>query len=237
MFPCQATVALATLWFTAPIPLPPLLRQPMFRPAVGLLSLAGRCTAVLQGHADGVTCIAAIPETSRLVSGSVDKSIRVWDYAAASGGACLHTMVGHTGRINALVVVAPSVVASASGDRTLRYWDCDRGGCVHTQLAHTGDVTVVQSLHDSRRRLVTASWDQTIRVWRGFASVKRCSTLDSHTNTITRVGASPDGSVVVSSSHDCTLRIWDADTGACLRELAGHTAHVNSFEVGRSRQP
>jgi len=45
------------------------------------------------------------------------------------------------------------------------------------------------------------------------------------------VSVSPDGRRAVSGSRDKTLRVWDLETGACLRTLEGHSDGVNSVSV------
>jgi F-box and WD-40 domain protein 1/11 len=34
---------------------------------------------------------------------------------------------------------------------------------------------------------------------------------------------------IVSGSNDCKIKVWDAQTGACLRTLVGHTALVRAL--------
>ena len=45
---------------------------------------------------------------------------------------------------------------------------------------------------------------------------------------VTSVAFSSDGMKIVSSSHDNSVRVWDASTGMQLKELKGHTSWVYS---------
>ena len=61
------------------------------------------------------------PDGTRIVSGSGDKTIRLWD---ASTGEERHTLKGHTGGVHS-VSFSPDGkrIASGSSDRTIRLWD------------------------------------------------------------------------------------------------------------------
>ena len=52
--------------------------------------------------------------------------------------------------------------------------------------------------------------------------------LEGHTSYVYSAVYSPDGRSIVSASWDDTVRIWDSDTGECLRVLEGHTSTVRS---------
>jgi WD40 repeat protein len=45
---------------------------------------------------------------------------------------------------------------------------------------------------------------------------------------VTACAWSPDGRRIVSASYDQSLRLWDAESGACLRTFAGHTNGVSA---------
>ncbi|KAJ6564303.1 WD40-repeat-containing domain protein, partial [Mycena capillaripes] len=93
---------------------------------------------------------------------------------------------------------------------------------------HTNWVTSVAFSPDGKR-IVSGSYDHTVRIWDAETGAALREPLEGHTNSVTSVAFSPDGNRIVSGSYDATVRIWDAETGAALREpLEGHTDWVTS---------
>lgn len=86
-------------------------------------------------------------------------------------------------------------------------------------IGHTGNVTLV-ALHPDGRRAISASYDQTIRLW-DLNTGSLIHTFSGHTDFVTYIALTLDGRRVVSASHyDSTLRIWDIETGALLKNLS-----------------
>jgi hypothetical protein len=79
------------------------------------------------------------------------------------------------------------------------------------------------------RRLVSGSWDNTLRLWDAATGKPIGPPLQGHTNSVLSVAFSPDGRRIVSGSVDNTLRLWDAATGKPIGPpLQGHTSWVYS---------
>ena len=77
------------------------------------------------------------------MSGSDDKTLKVWDLATKK---CLATLQGHSNTVTS-VAVSPTGrrVVSASRDKTLKVWDVATGKCVATLNGHSKDVRCAAS--------------------------------------------------------------------------------------------
>jgi phospholipase A-2-activating protein len=132
--------------------------------------------------------------------------------------------------------------ATASRDCSIALWDLDpeTARLPSTPLAllrgHDHFVNALTFVDD--RTIVSASSDQTLRVWSLAAPSKPSCTavLKGHGNSVCDLTVIPGTRRVVSSSWDMTARVWDIEAGACLHVLKGHTAAVwaaHSLDDGR----
>lgn len=178
---------------------------------------------ILRGHEDIVTSVATNAKQNVIVSGSWDRSLRVWD---TESGRCFMTLKGHNNYISGICFCDSRQVVTSSGDTTLRIWDIQQGDCVRTLEGHSDEVACVSS-NEGGKLIVSGGKDKTVRIWN--RSTGEClHVLYGHTKTVNGVYISNDDSIVASASWDNTIRIWNAKSGKCVNVLKGHTRDVKS---------
>ena len=184
----------------------------------------GKPVATLTGHSGpkcAVLALAILPDGC-LVSGSQDKTIRIWD---VSSGICIAVLTGHTDSINTLVVLKNGNIVSGSNDNTIRIWDALTTKCIAIYSENNSPVRALTLLPNGQ--LVSGSNDNIIRIW--DISTGRCtSTLMGHTSFVLALTVLSNGRLA-SGSNDKTVRIWDMPSGKCILILVGHSFGVQSI--------
>jgi WD40 repeat protein len=160
------------------------------------------------------------PDGKRVVSGSADRTVQVWD-AMTGDNSLIYR--GHTDEINSVSWWSEvRLIASGSKDNTVRVWDSGNGNTETIYKGHTQPLrTVVWA--PSGSLIASGGDDKTVQVWDGITQAS-VSTYTGHTDVVWAVDWSPDGKRVVSASQDKTVQVWDAKTGNNILIYKGHTA-------------
>ncbi|KAF8834268.1 WD40 repeat-like protein [Paxillus ammoniavirescens] len=170
---------------------------------------------VFEGHEHWVNCACFYPHEDKLVSGSNDNTLRIWDQKTGA----VEVLRGHSDAVWDVDVSRDGkMVVSGSLDETVRIWDGESGEVMHVLEGHEGHVFSVGFSPDSSR-VASGSSDATVRVW----------LLDSETGgslafepiecygTVCCVCYSPSGDRIASGAE--SVQIWDAETGTGILSI------------------
>lgn len=116
----------------------------------------------LMGHAHIVGALAMSADAKILVSGSRDKTIKIWQLET---GELVRTLKGHKDEVCAIALSPDEqIIASGSVDKTIKLWHVNTGELLATFTGHTKTVTAV-AFTASGEMLVSGSLDKTIKIW------------------------------------------------------------------------
>ncbi len=194
-------------------------RGPWLRPLrPSLTQPGGPLLHTLAGHAGAVNAVSLAADGKRAVSGSDDRTLKVWDIES---GLELQTLDGHADRVTAVAVTPDGrCVVSGSRDMTLKVWDVQSGRELRTLEGHTGIIAAVALTLDGKGA-VSGSWDGTLKVW-DVESGREVGGFQGHEDAVYAVALTPDGKRAISASEDTTLKVWDLKSGSELRTFEGH---------------
>lgn len=177
------------------------------------------------------------PEGTRIVTGSWDRSIKIWDPATRQAVERFDQV--HQGFINS-VAFAPvwdgapegGRILTASDDACARIRDANSGELLVQFSGHTGPVRCAVFSPDGRR-VLTASDDRTVRLWDADPASPTLGQqigdpFDGHEWPVLCVAFSPNGGSFLSGSEDNEARIWSIAEHRTVARLTGHTAPVTS---------
>ena len=192
------------------------------RVVIGLTDTWGLEAEHVMRHAGAVRSVTFSPDGSRVVSGSSDHSISIWDMAT---GEVERVLDGHSGWVRS-VAISPDGkwIVSGSGDKSVRVWNASSGD---VERIYEGDSDTVCSVTFSPdgTRVISGSRDRTVRIWdTNTGEIERI--VKGHLGAVNCVASSPDGRHILSGSDDNSVRIWNVLTGVTEHILQGHSGEV-----------
>lgn len=182
---------------------------------------------VLRAHILPLTNCAFNKSGDRFITGSYDRTCKVWDTGTGSE---LHTLEGHKNVVYAIAFNNPygDKIVTGSFDKTAKLWDAASGRELFTYKGHTTEIVCI-SFDPTGSCIATGSMDNTAKLWDAETG-NAAHTLLGHTAEIVSLHFNQSGSVIVTGSFDNTVKAWDTRTGSCVRTLAGHSGEISSTQ-------
>ncbi|KAL8187564.1 UNVERIFIED_CONTAM: hypothetical protein K2H54_051163 [Gekko kuhli] len=184
-----------------------------------------RLRHTLTGHSGKVLSAKFLLDNARIVSGSHDRTLKLWDLRSK---VCIKTIFAGSS-CNDLVCTEQCVM-SGHFDKKIRFWDIRTESTV-LEMELLGRITALD-LNPERTELLSCSRDDLLKI------------IDLRVNAVkqtfgaqgfkcgsdwTRVVFSPDGNYVVAGSADGSLYIWNVLSGKVEKVLSKH--HSNSINA------
>jgi len=185
--------------------------------SVGIVMAQKPELSVQTGHSGQVLSLAFTSDNKLLASGSVDKTIVLWDPAT---GNQLRALKGHTGTVGSIAFSPDDKqLASGSADNTIKIWDVASGNEKQTMTGHTLYVSSLAFSSDGKM-LASGSGDQTVKLW-DVATGRELRTLAAGLTQLAglpiSVAFSRDGKTLATGAQ--LVKLWDVRSGNEIRTI------------------
>ncbi len=179
----------------------------------------------ISGHIGWVRCAAVDTSNRWFVTGSADRTIKIWSLAS---GKLQLTLTGHVAGVRALAVSSRHpYLFSAGEDKTVKCWDLEQNKVVRSYHGHLSGVYSL-ALHPTLDIVVTAGRDAAVRVW-DMRTRTQVYTLTGHRDGVNALLSQRYDPQVVSASVDGTIRLWDLVAARTSSVLTNHKRGVRAL--------
>ncbi|KIK41248.1 hypothetical protein CY34DRAFT_219187 [Suillus luteus UH-Slu-Lm8-n1] len=172
----------------------------------------------MRGHTKNVFGVAHLPCGQRIITCSLDGSLRLWDLeSSAQIGEEWRDEWDEAGIVTMALSPNGKTLTSGSNDGTMRLWDVEIGKVALRWKGHSECVRSVCWSPDGER-VVSGSQDGTARVWdvKNGEPVQGLDPIKTGHTHVHAVSYSPGAKMIATGGHNEEIKIWDAKTGKLL---------------------
>jgi len=171
---------------------------------------------------------------SRLVAVAASSTIYIWDITG-SDPHLIETLLGHTNKITSLAFSSPSTLISASGDRSVRFWQIKvpSTGPVMTDPKSTPLTSPIKSitLQTKYNATITTDLDGVVRIWDTTTGLCWVSFQTLATASNRRDAQLINGRLIFVWHADRKIHVWDIEKGELLLEVDSSWPDVEDLRI------
>lgn len=176
-------------------------------------------------HDNTVLAVAFSPDSTKLITGSLDGTARVWDVKT---GNPVGEPLRHNRAVNA-VAFSPDgkTVLTASQDQTVQHWDAATGQPQGEPLKHDALVTAIAFL-DQGQTVLTGCGNGTVRRWNAMTGQPIGEPIHFPDETLKVLAFSADGATMLTARADHKAQLREVSTGEPRGAAMEHTDVINA---------
>jgi WD40 repeat protein len=210
-----------------------------FLPVIAFCQGRPNITWAKAGHSDSVNSVTYSPDGQLLVSGSSDRTIKIWrhDGTFIRSLAIPYDPNAQLTDVRSVAISPDSTLIAAgveqynAGSQTsfgaVQIWRISNGMLVQNFTGYGAAVNSVAFSPDGQY-VASGSSDRSLKVWR-IADGTLVSNRFDHAERVNAVAFSPNGQWLATASSDDTAKLYRTSKWALERTFTGHTDDVLSI--------
>ena len=172
---------------------------------------------------DSALCLTVSADGKKIASGGCDRTVRVWDVAT---GALEQSIENHADWVLGIAFAPDGKhLLTCSRDKTAKVWDLAAKESVLTFPEHQNSVFGIGISADGKAGFSVGS-DKQVRMWNATGEGKQIKVLGGHGDDILKLVQHAKEPIMVTTSADKTVKVWNPVTGANTKTLTGLSDHV-----------
>ena len=209
--------------------------------------LVGRPLKSLHGHNHFVSSLALNSDSTKLVSGSWDKTIRLWDIPSSKSELIFK---GHTKDVLSVAFSHDErLIFSGAMDNTLKYWNT-KGDLRYDNNQFNGWVSCILNISKGKTNYIAVgSWDGTVRILNSEYNLDR--EIPGGEYAVTSLSTDDEGDFLFIAYKNGTVKVYNLeenkkeneednikqtiDTGVDINTILFESKFFEIFAIGTSR--
>lgn len=187
------------------------------------------------GHSGGINSLSFSADGRRLLSGSVDRTARLWEFGKATS---IVTLRGHKDEINSAVFAPQTdlfqrpLILTASADGSARLWELKQDSLMLELRGHKAPI-IQACFSPDGLSVLTASRDSTARLWQ-YPQKSPQRTYNWSNRAVYKLKYLKPGESVFSAAREPAPVLWRMPEGEMLQKFEAHKARTLALAVHSS---